>query len=68
MVEFSTYTRLAYEVADEKGFGNRLRGPGTQAVNREFLSQLGEAYNRNNHAEASESAAYQFLKDNVGPP
>ena len=68
MVEFSEYVSIAYDVADSKGFGNQLRGPGTQPANNQFMSQLGEAYNANNHSEASRSAAVEFLEANVGPP
>jgi hypothetical protein len=68
MVEFSEYVSIAYEVAEEKGIANQLRGPGTQQANNQFMSQLGQAYNENNHSEASRSAAYAFLEANVGPP
>lgn len=68
MVEFSRYVEIAYTVADQKGFGDQLRGPGTQPENRQFMRQLSNAYNVNNHAEASESAARAFLRENVGPP
>jgi hypothetical protein len=68
MVEFSEYVSIAYGVADEKGFGDQLRGPGTQQANNQFMSELGEAYNANNHSEANRSAAYDFLEANVGPP
>jgi hypothetical protein len=66
MVEFSEYVSIAYEVADEKGI--QLTGPGTAQANQQFMSQLGEAYNANDHSEASRSAAYDFLEANVGPP
>jgi hypothetical protein len=68
MVAFSEYVSIAYEIIDEKGFGDQLRGPGSQPANNQFMSQLGEAYNANNHSEASRSAAYDFLEANVGPP
>jgi hypothetical protein len=68
MVEFSEYVSIAYEIADEKGFSDQLRGQGTQPANNRFMSELGEAYNANDHAEASRSAAYAFLEANVGPP
>jgi hypothetical protein len=68
MVEFSEYVSIAYEIADEKGFANQLRGPGSRPANNQFMSELGKAYNANNHSEASRSAAYDFLEANVGPP
>jgi hypothetical protein len=68
MVEFSTYTQIAYDVADQKGFGDQLRGPGTQETNRRFLSQLAEAYNANDHSEATRSQAESFLEEAVSPP
>jgi len=68
MVEFSRYVEIAYSVADSKGFGDQLRGPGSQPANQRFLSQLADAYNENNHSEASEQAARSFLQSSVGPP
>jgi hypothetical protein len=68
MVTFNRYTEIAYEVADSKGFGDQLRGPGTQQVNQEFLRQLGAAYRENDHSEATSSEARAFLKDAVSPP
>ena len=68
MVEFSEYVSIAYDVADSKGFGDQLRGPGTAPANQQFMSQLGQAYNANDHSEASRSAAYDFLEAHVGPP
>jgi hypothetical protein len=68
MVEFSEYVSIAYDVADSKGFGEQLRGPGTQPANNRFMSDLGKAYNANDHSEASRSAAVDFLEANVGPP
>jgi hypothetical protein len=68
MVSFNRYTEIAYEVADQKGFGNRLRGEGTAPINQEFLSQLGDAYTENGHNEATEAEARRFLEANVHPP
>jgi hypothetical protein len=68
MVTFSRYVEIAYEVADEKGFGGDLRGPGSGPANNRFMSELADAYNRNDHAEASEQAARRFLQDAVQPP
>jgi len=68
MVEFSTYVQLAYDVAEQKGFRDDLRGPGTQQANQRLMSQLASAYNRNDHDEASRSAARRFLEENLGPP
>jgi len=66
MVAFGEYVSIGYEVAEEKGI--QLTGPGTAAANQQFMSQLADAYNENNHVEASRSAAYDFLEDAVGPP
>jgi hypothetical protein len=68
MVEFSRYVSIAYSVAQSKGFAEQLRGPGTQAANQQFMSELSKAYNENGHAEATEAQARQFLSENVGPP
>lgn len=68
MVEFSEYVKIAYAVAEQKGFRNQLQGPGTQSANQQFLSQLARAYNENNHSEASRSKAREFLEASVGPP
>lgn len=68
MVQFSRYVGLAYEIAESKGFADQLRGPGSQQANQRFMSELADAYNENNHSEASVSAARQFLEANVGPP
>jgi hypothetical protein len=68
MPVFSRYVELAYEVADQKGFGSQLRGPGTQRANQRFMSQLADAYNANNHRQASEAAARQFFQERLGPP
>lgn len=68
MVEFSTYVSLAYEIAAEKGFRNQLRGAGTQGANQQLMSQLADAYNANNHDEASRAEARRFLKDRLQPP
>jgi hypothetical protein len=67
MVEFSRYIELAYEISEEKGIDG-LEGPGSQPANQRFMSQLAEAYNENDHAEASESDAEAFLRENVAPP
>jgi hypothetical protein len=63
MVEFSRYVEIGYEVAREKGA--ELSGPGTQEANREFMSMLSEAYNQNDHSEASEQAARRFLREEI---
>lgn len=68
VVTFAEYTQIAYEVAEQKGFASQLRGPGSQPANQRFLSELADAYNSNNHSEASRQAATQFLRANVGPP
>jgi hypothetical protein len=68
MVTFSEYTELAYEVAESKGFADQLRGAGTQEANQRFISELAEAYNANDHSEASRQAARRFLDERVGPP
>lgn len=67
MVAFGTYVGIAYEVAEQKGI-TELQGEGTQERNQKFMSELATAYNENNHAEATESQARQFLKKNVVPP
>lgn len=66
MVAFGTYVKIGYEVAEQKGI--RLEGEGTQDVNQQFMSQLANAYNENNHVEATEAQARKFLQANVGPP
>jgi len=68
MVKFSLYVGIAYETAEEKGFVDQLRGPGTQEANQQFMSQLAAAYNANDHDDASEQAARAFLREAVGPP
>ena len=68
MPEFSRYVELAYEIADEKGFGDQLRGPGTAQENQQLMSELAEAYNSNNHREATDSQARAFFRQNLGPP
>lgn len=68
MPEFSRYVQLAYEVADEKGFGDRLRGPGTQAANQRLMSELATAYRENGHREATVAQAREFFRQNLGPP
>lgn len=68
MVTFSRYTEIAYQVADRKGFGDQLRGPGTQARNQRFIRELAQAYNSRGHSEATEAEARQFLMSNVMAP
>lgn len=68
MVAFSEYVSIGYEIAEEKGFIDQLNGPGSQQANQQFMSELATAYNENNHIEASRSAAYDFLEQNVMPP
>lgn len=68
MVAFGTYVGLAYEVAEEKGFADQLRGPGTQQENQRLMSELADAYNANNHVEATEDQARAFLRQNLMPP
>jgi hypothetical protein len=68
MVQFSQYVKMAYSIAESKGFADRMRGPGTAEVNQRFMSALAEAYNANNHSEASMAAARRFLEQNVAPP
>jgi len=68
MVEFSEYVSIAYEIADEKGFRDQLRGPGSQAANQNLMSELAAAYNANDHSEATRTQAYSFLEANLGPP
>lgn len=63
MVTFAKYTELAYEIAESKGA--QLTGPGTQADNQAFIKMLAEAYNRNDHVEATEAQARSFLEDNI---
>jgi hypothetical protein len=43
MPQFSRYVQLAYEVADEKGFRDQLRGPGTAPANQSLMSELATA-------------------------
>lgn len=57
MVAFNTYVEIAYEVAAEKGVP--VREP------QRFMRELGAAYNRNNHSEASRSEARAFLREAV---
>jgi len=68
MPQFSRYVEIAYEVAEQKGFADQLRGPGTQAANQSFMSQLAKAYNKFDHREATDQAARQFFQENLGPP
>ena len=68
MVEFSEYVSIAYDVADSKGFGNQLRGSGSQPAIQNMMSELAAAYNANNHSEATRSQARTFLEANLGPP
>lgn len=69
MVAFSRYVELAYEIAKSRPWYNRrMRGPGTQSVHRRFVSQLADAYNENNHQQATVSQARSFLEENIGPP
>jgi hypothetical protein len=68
MVTFATYVGLAYDVLEAKGHAESLRGQGTQEENQRFMRQLSQAYNANDHAEATEEQARQFLRANVGPP
>lgn len=57
MVTFSTYVSLAYDVVDEKGLS--VDDPA------EFMGDLADVYNANNHREASRSAAKSFLRNAV---
>jgi len=68
MPQFSRYVELAYEVADEKGFGDQLRGPGTAPANQRLMSELATAYNENNHRQATDQQARAFFRQNLGPP
>lgn len=63
MVTFARYTSLAYDIA--KSRGAQLSGQGTQQANRQFVSQLAELYNENNHSEATEQQARAFLEDAI---
>lgn len=57
MVTFNTYVRLAHQVAREKGL--EVDDP------RQFMRDLGTVYTRENHSEATESAAKNYLQQVV---
>lgn len=54
MVSFARYVALAHEVAREKGL--------TVDDPAQFMDDLGDVYVANNHSEAPESAAKDYLR------
>lgn len=57
MVAFNTYVEIGYEVARDKGVP--VREP------QRFMRELGAAYQRNNHSEATRQEARAFLEEAV---
>lgn len=54
VVTFATYVKIAHDVARQKGVS--VDNPA------QFMQDLGRVYRENNHSEASESAAKNYLQ------